>query len=109
MSWIEVRYPFILMYWSELITSSHLTVKEPKGVFSSYALRAKNCLVSGANVYVLFVSLIFTVIITEYYMHVENTVLNSGPCVSHFLSWDFAAASGKPPLGHSDIYTHLEM
>lgn len=66
----------------------------------SHALKAESqkYLVSSAKVYIPFVSLVHTVIIAKYDMHVEDTVLNSTLCSSHFLCWDFStAASGKPP------------
>ena len=53
---------------------------------------------SSADVYVLFMSLIYTVVITKYYTHMENTVLHSALFLI-FLPETFSAASvsRKPP------------
>lgn len=58
---------------------------------------------------VLFMSLIYTVVITKYYTQMENRVLRSA--ISHFSSELFLPLLylGSLLLSHSDVYTHLEM
>lgn len=96
---MEVGYHF---HFSSLAGTNHvvpLNHRGAKGATPSYAVKAEiqKYLVSSANVYILSVSLIYTAIITNYCMHVENTILNGTLCISHFLPWDFSiAASGKP-------------
>lgn len=60
---------------------------------------------SSANVYILFVSLIDTVVITKYYTHMENMVLNNTLWISPFLLPYLASLL----LSHSDVYTHLDL
>lgn len=77
------------VHWPELITWPHSTTAVggwgwAKSVIVSYNVKAESqkYLVSSANIYILFVSLIYIVIITKYCMHTENAILNRILCFS---------------------------
>lgn len=98
---------FTSVHRPELTTWPHSTTKRPKSAIPLYVVKAKSqkYFMSSANVYILFVSLIDTVVITKYYTHMENMVLNNTLWISPFLLPYLASLL----LSHSDVYTHLDL